>query len=181
MSVKWQSSSDSWRTPADILDRVRAVFGGDIDLDPASSVEANAEVRARRYHTRADDGLAQPWHGRGVYCNPPGGKRGNRSIARMFWEKLIEERPNYGHAIFAAFSVEALQTTQASPVPILSLGHVVCIPAKRVRWVLPGRSGASPSHASAFVYVASREDRREAFKREFESLGRCFEIWEAKR
>ena len=68
--------SDAWFTPARILEPARRVLGG-FDLDPFSCAEANQNVRARRFLTASEDGLASPWvdiHGapvRSVWMNPP--------------------------------------------------------------------------------------------------------------
>jgi phage N-6-adenine-methyltransferase len=65
-----QNSGDpEWFTPSKYISAVKQVLGH-IDLDPASSVHANAIVGATRFYTREDDGLALPWYGR-VFCNPP--------------------------------------------------------------------------------------------------------------
>ena len=42
-------------TPDDYVEAARCVLGG-IDLDPASSAQANQTVRAGRYYTKEDDG-----------------------------------------------------------------------------------------------------------------------------
>jgi len=61
--------SDEWYTPAPYVESVRTVMGG-IDLDPASSDDAQRVVMAKEYYTPDDNGLAQDWHGK-VYLNPP--------------------------------------------------------------------------------------------------------------
>lgn len=67
--VKGLTGEVEWYTPRLYLDAAIAVMGA-IDLDPASSEAAQDHVRATRYFTRQDDGLAQQWHGR-VFLNPP--------------------------------------------------------------------------------------------------------------
>src|SRR5688572_17987036 len=83
VNVQHSSASDSWATPADIVERARHVLGGVIDLDPASDSFAQETVRATRYITREENGLVTPWHGRAkpgnVFLNPPGGKDGKYS------------------------------------------------------------------------------------------------------
>src|ERR671922_2914308 len=65
-----QNSGDpEWFTPSHYISAVKRALG-QIDLDPASSVHANATVGATRFYAREDDGLALPWYGR-VFCNPP--------------------------------------------------------------------------------------------------------------
>lgn len=85
-------SYDLWLTPPDILDRVRTVFNGSIDFDPASNFIAQEYVRAYQFcvaptyaHDEFNDhsigferwqgqyivdGLVTPW-AKNVFCNPP--------------------------------------------------------------------------------------------------------------
>jgi hypothetical protein len=79
-----QSDQNDWRTPRKFLDAAREVLGG-IDLDPATSAEANETVKAAKFYTEADDGTIQPWKGT-VWLNPPYG-----GLARNFIERLVRE------------------------------------------------------------------------------------------
>jgi phage N-6-adenine-methyltransferase len=72
-------------TPAQYLEAARLVLGA-IDLDPATSEEAQRVVRAEAYFTEADDGLQRDWDGR-VWLNPPY----HRELAPKFIDKLIAE------------------------------------------------------------------------------------------
>ena len=63
------ASRDEWYTPSTILGPARKVLGH-FHLDPASCDLAQEKVQARRYFTKADDGLAQVWTG-SVWLNPP--------------------------------------------------------------------------------------------------------------
>ena len=56
-------------TPSALIDAVRQVFG-EIDLDPASSNEANKVVQAKSFFTKRTNGLKKRWRGR-VFLNPP--------------------------------------------------------------------------------------------------------------
>jgi hypothetical protein len=67
--VAHNAGDNEWYTPKDLIRRGRVVMGA-IDLDPASSVEANEVVMATKIFTEGDNALEQPWHGC-VWMNPP--------------------------------------------------------------------------------------------------------------
>ena len=67
--VSKNTGENEWYTPSDFIDCVRFVLG-EIDLDPASSAEANKTVKAKKYYTKEVNGLLQDWKGR-VFMNPP--------------------------------------------------------------------------------------------------------------
>ncbi len=78
---------DEWYTPLELIELVWDKFGGTIDLDPASCVEAQTTVQAKQFFTKADDGLQREWHGR-VFLNPPF----SHPLIAQFVKKLIDER-----------------------------------------------------------------------------------------
>lgn len=176
-NIQHSSRSDQWFTPAHIVDKAREVLQG-IDVDPASSFEANRTVKAARYITKEQDGLKTPWGPGSVFLNPPGGKIGNRSLPELFWDRLIrhaEREPKFFGAIFLGFSIEALAVTQRSRRPMLAFP--ICVPARRIAFV-PGWDGApgvvekkAPSHANVIAYVPGLDDRTNAFVATFGALG----------
>ena len=175
MNIKHESRSDSWGTPAAIIERVRRVLGG-IDYDPASAPWAQETVKAAMFHDALYDSLENPWpvgeFPRSVFLNPPGGKLGNKSKTVLFWKKLMEYRYSgqLSHAVFLAFSLEALQTTQscAASVGIFPL----CVPEKRLRFLTPdGKVGSAPSNGNCIVYVPGTTNNTGKFISEFYDLG----------
>lgn len=174
MNILHSSKNDSWGTPPHIIELVRQTLGP-IGFDPASSEHANATVQASTFFTKEVDALTTPWPmdpGMSVYLNPPGGKRRGRSMAGLFWERLLAHRAGFSHAIFAMYSISGLQITQ-NYGPLSALDFPLCVPKTRVRWVHQEEHKTSPSHANAFVYVPGRVDETDRFKSVFDSLGAC--------
>lgn len=177
MNVKHSSQSNQWFTPAHIVEMARDVLQG-IDVDPASSAEANLTVRAARFITKEQNGLSTEWGPGTVFLNPPGGRSGSRSLAAAFWDRLFrhsESEPGFLGAVFIGFSIEALAVTQRwSRRSILS--YPICVPRKRIAFV-PGFSGPgapekkSPSHANVIAYIPGIEDRTGQFVATFGTLG----------
>lgn len=128
------SKSSLWMTPQPLIETTRAFFGGSIILDAASDEEANKRVKAFQILT---DALSPaPWpRSDNAFLNPPGGKQDKDSLPKLFWKRLVEEvkSDRIGHAIFLAFSIEALQTCQDKGTCMLS--YPICIPSQRLHFV----------------------------------------------
>lgn len=176
MNVQHSSRTDLWYTPMTIINRVLDVFDREITFDSASDATANARIGALSYYSEEIDALNVSWEScnlRSVFLNPPGGKVGNKSKSALFWRRLIDQMTLHrgGHAVFLAFSLEQLQTTQDGIGP--SIGdYTFCVPSKRLAFVTPdGTVGSAPSHSNMIVYVPGLIDATQKFQRAFESLG----------
>lgn len=169
MNIQHSSRTDEWYTPLEILVMVRSVLG-QIDLDPASSAEANDRVAALKYFDQFDDGLKQDWgKDKAIFINPPGGKTGNKSNVALFWKKLMGSEIK--HAIFMGFSIECLQTTQGKGVRS-AMEFPFCVPSSRIKFFYPHNpKKSSPSHSNVIIYVPGSEDRTDLFCDVFSNLG----------
>lgn len=63
--------ADNWQTPDEVLDAARKLFGGEIELDAASSEKANERIKAKRIFTIETNALLQRWDAASVWLNPP--------------------------------------------------------------------------------------------------------------
>lgn len=176
MLAQHQSKSQEHYTPDFILNATRSLLG-DIDLDPASCSVANQRVKAKQYFTKEDDALNKPWFGK-VFLNPPGGRgKGIKSYTKVFWRKLIEEYLNdhVESAIFLAFSIELLQTSQNGEAfpDFYATSYPICIPKQRISFIdAEGNAQTSPPHASAIIYLPDKDFLRIGlFKRLFSDIG----------
>lgn len=149
MNARHTMTTAEWYTPSYIVEPARKVLGG-IDLDPASSRQANRMIKAKRFFTAEHDGLEQDWWGR-VFVNAPGGKRRGESLPRCFWEYLVwnYDEAYVSAAIWIGYSLEQLQTFQTGRVRS-PLSFPMCVPRKRIPFV--GR-GTSPSHGNYISYL----------------------------
>lgn len=131
--VASNSGQNEWYTPPEYIEAARAVMGG-IDLDPASSDIANERVKAARYFTAEDDGLAQEWSGR-VWMNPPYAKK----LIEPFIEKIVKSE------IDQAVVLVNNGTDSKWGQKLLIASNAVCFPSGRIRFMSPsGERGAAP-------------------------------------
>jgi hypothetical protein len=79
------TGDNEWWTPEDLVEMAREALGA-IDLDPATTAEANKIVRAGRVFTKQDDGLKHEWHGR-IWLNPPY----SQPLIEEFVSKMVSE------------------------------------------------------------------------------------------
>jgi len=158
------TDSNEWYTPADILDRARRVLGR-VDLDPASSSEANEVVQASRYLTEDDNGLAHDWHGR-IWLNPPYGR-----IAGQFVAHLTDQREK-GHVEAAIVLVNAHSTDARWFWPLWD--GTLCFTYQRLDFTAGGGRRQGSTHGSVLAYLGPDPDR---FATEFKDIGAIVRRW----
>jgi hypothetical protein len=148
-AANYSSVSNEWYTPAKYLEAVREVLGG-IDLDPASSAQANAVVRATEFFSQEDDGLTRKWFGR-AFMNPPYGKHEeHRSLAAAFCNKAIDEFAT-GNIEACIILVNSLHS-QSWQRPLYD--YAICFVNHRIHFIsADGEENENPTFQNIFVYL----------------------------
>jgi hypothetical protein len=171
MQILTSSKTQEWYTPEIYIQVVREVLGS-IELDPASCWAANEWIKADRYFTEEDDGLAQEWVAKTVFLNPPYGKAGARS-SQDIWARKLEQEYLSGNV------KEAILLTKCVPGYAwwerLFRKWLVCFVEHRIEFVKLGEDGKIVSVGKAkagtnFWYLGRNTLK---FRHVFEQLGRC--------
>jgi len=155
------SDSAEWYTPATLIERARQLLGT-IDLDPASSAEAQRTVQAVRWcgldhpDSGRRDGLAREWPGH-VWMNPPYGDTIGEWVAR-----LVHQYEN-GPTTEALALLPARTDTAWWQDNLRAYGY--CAIRGRLRF--SGAENSAP-FPSALIYLG---DNFTLFHRTFSSLG----------
>lgn len=153
-------SDDSyeWYTPAEYIEAARVVMGG-IDLDPASCPEAQKTVKAKRYYSKSDDGLAQEWAGR-VWLNPPY----NMPLIEQFTARAIDDYA--AGRVESAIIITNNSTDTAWFHKLLTASSAVCLTKGRVKFYGPDGEGTGARQGQAVFYLGDRPaDFAEVFSR----------------
>lgn len=163
-AANFSSESVDWYTPAVYLEAARRCMGG-IDLDPASSEQANQTVKASAYFASHQDGLKLDWWGR-VFLNPPYGRtEGGGSLAAEFCNRAIEQY-RAGQVTAAVLLVNSLHS-QSWQRPLFD--WPVCLVDHRIQFVAAdGEENKSPTFQNLFVYLGKDLP---SFQREFAPIG----------
>lgn len=164
-----------WYTPEYIIKAAREVMGG-IDMDPATTSEANEKiVKATYFRTIEDDALLpdttwmpdEPYgsyEGR-IWLNPPY----RQPDIRKFAERLLEEIEK-GYVVQAIWLSNNATETSWGQI-LLSNGVSVCFPAQRIKFLDRNFQPANtPTQGQMIVGLGSELDK-EKFYSVFGELG----------
>lgn len=156
--VSHSSKSDEWQTPSYILDLARKVYG-EIELDPASTSEANKTVKATNYYSINYDGLACDWsYASTVWLNPP------YSNTKKFVDKLLMEFEEHW---FSAL-VLVRPAVETKWFQALASEHPVWFPDRRIKFINPlSDVKNSPPHGNALFCITNYLNIRMKFKEVF--------------
>jgi phage N-6-adenine-methyltransferase len=158
--VAHNSGNNEWYTPAPYIEAARAVMES-IELDPASSDEANAIVGAEQIYTKEDNGLDQPWYGR-VWMNPPYAT----DLIGEFADKLATDFA-CGDVTEAIVLVNnATETIWFST--LVEQAAAIVFPRGRVRFWQPSGETGAPLQGQALIYLGKQPDK---FRSEFAHFG----------
>lgn len=155
-------TGDDYYTPGPLIEVIRAALGG-IDLDPASHAVANSVIRARRFFSKADDGLKQKWSGN-VWLNPPFSE----------WPSFASKVTTELHRVDQLASLASTGSISARYFrPILERCDVVTVLTGRLEFWGPqvdSGNGAGPGTGHVVLYFGQDANR---FVRAMSHLGVC--------
>jgi hypothetical protein len=167
LGQKWtallESESPDWWTPEKYIKAIKEVMG-EIDLDPASCVEANKIVKAKRYYSPKENGLLQPWEGR-IFLNPPYGE-----LTKEFAEKFFNDYESSFHEGIVLVNSRATDADWFQPF----FNGVICFTDHRIDFNSPNEKNTSSTHGSCFIYFGPNERK---FADVFSQFGNVVKRW----
>ncbi|MGP5603434.1 DNA N-6-adenine-methyltransferase [Corynebacterium casei] len=169
------SLTKDWCTPPSIIECVKSVFGGEIELDPCSNswslVNANREFMLPEH-----DGLKEPWDAGTIYVNPPYGSDPTRGTRIIHWFEKISEAVNKGSEVIALVPV-ATNTKHWKTYVYPKAAAICFLYQPRVKFFIEGREDTRGAPMSCAVLYYG--PRWEAFAASFREQGAVISLADA--
>jgi ParB family chromosome partitioning protein len=153
------NADDEWYTPPEIIELVRTVLG-EIDLDPASCIEAQRTVMAKRFYTKHNDGLRQKWLGR-VFLTPP------YSNLVPWTDKLLQSYKS--GEVKEAILLMNSETDTGWFHRVVRESSVCCFVEGRLKFRHRGRAAIKPASQGQAIFYFGRDPDK--FMRVFAKVG----------
>lgn len=155
------SGDQEWYTPPAYIEAARATMGT-IDLDPATTEQANQSVRAATIFTAQDNGLSHEWGG-AVWLNPPYAN----SLIDQFADHLVKEYQRGSVTQACVLVNNATDTVWFHH--LLRCAAALCLIKGRIKFIDPsGVVSSTPLQGQIVLYFGSHADQ---FRAHFEQFG----------
>lgn len=154
------TGENDWHTPVQYLDAARSVLGN-FDLDPATSEQAQKRVRAAKYFTPTENGLAHKWEGT-VWLNPPYAQ----PLIAQFVSKMVSEWRS--GRVFGAIMLTHNYTDTAWFDEAANAADALCFTRGRIKFINANGEIAAPTQGQAFFYFG---DDPNSFCSTFKNIG----------
>jgi ParB family chromosome partitioning protein len=148
--VSQATGNTEWYTPPEYIEAARKVLGA-IDLDPASTVEANKVIKAERFFTVENDGLNKNWKGR-VWLNPPYAS----SLIAYFVQKLSVHYAKNEVTEAIVLVNNATETIWFNT--LIKNAAAVVFPKSRVKFQTSSGGAGAPLQGQAFIYLGKNPE-----------------------
>lgn len=152
---------DESYTPADWLAAGRVALGGEFDLDPASCEAAQANVRAKKYFTKEQNGLTHFWRCKRLWLNPPYSRIGAEFVAKFILE--------YQKKRMASGLLLVNNDTDTAWCQSVLDRFAVCFTEGRISFIQNGKPATNNRQGQAIFYAGKN---RERFKAAFSKFGK---------
>lgn len=148
LNLHVSDDSYEWYTPTEYIEAARGLMGS-IDLDPASSKEAQIIVKAGCFYTTEDDGLSQPWFGN-VWLNPPY----SMPAIEQFVDLAIHEYENGNVTAAVVLTNNSTDTGWFHRI----VKYPVCFTRGRIQYWTPDRPHLATRQGQALFYLGDKVD-----------------------
>lgn len=153
--------NDEWMTPPEYIDSAKVVFGGSIDLDPATSLRAQELIGAGHFYTEEHSGLDLCWFGN-VWMNPPYSRK-----IKDFVHHLVSEYQ--AQHVREAIVLTNNGTDTRWFHELMSVASAICLPRGRIGFLGPdGVPVNNNNKGQVFTYIGRYPD---TFEEEFSQYG----------